>query len=454
MRGPPKLANTPVDPERAALTKIRRRLLPYLLALYVIAFLDRVNIGYAGTAMEGDIPGFHTEYGFLAGIFFVGYILFEIPSNIALQKFGARRWIARIMISWGAVAMLTAACDTPSSIGIVRFTLGAMEAGFFPGIILYLTFWLPRRELARAFAVFISAQVVSMIIGAPISGLILDNISWAGIDSWRWLFILEGLPAIIFGAFTHRFLPDDPSDARWLDDREKSWITTVIAGEAAIIRSRLPDHLWAVFRQPRAILLALIDFLLVLGAFGLTFYLPSIVESFDHRMSNTETTLLVVIPLTVGCVAMFVNGWHSDRVGERPYHVALAAMIGAGGFLFLANTTSMVTSLIALAMAAIGAYGYISVFWAMPTVVVPGRAAPIGLAAINSVGSSGGFVGPYLVGLLSGDTAIAHRGGVSVSALYALAASFFVASLLLIGFMRPDEATGRNFLSNCSSDCG
>ena len=430
-----------IDPRRAALTKIRRRLLPYLLVLYAVAFLDRVNIGYAKTAMERDIAGLHALYGFLAGVFFIGYVLFEVPSNLGLRRFGARRWIARIMISWGAVAALTGVCSTPASIGVVRFTLGVMEAGFFPGIALYLTLWLPRRELARAFAVFISAQVISMIIGAPVSGLILDHIHWAGVESWRWLFVLEGIPAVVLGVITLVFLPDSPSEARWLDAKEKDWITTTTAQETNSDRTSLTAGTWAVFRNPQALCLALIDLLLVLSAFGLTFYLPAIIESFGTGISHTESTLLTVIPFTVGGVAMFLNGWHSDHTRERSYHVALAAVIGAGGFVLLASAASMGTSLLALSLAAVGAYGYISVFWVMPATVLSKNAAPVGLAAINSVGSSGGFFGPYLVGFISADTASVQHGGVSSPALYVLAASFLVAALLLVGFKRVEQRT-------------
>jgi MFS transporter, ACS family, tartrate transporter len=330
---------------------------------------------------------------------------------------------------------------------VVRFTLGVMEAGFFPGIALYLTLWLPRRELARAFAVFISAQVVSMIIGAPVSGLILDHIHWAGIDSWRWLFVLEGVPAVVLGVVTLRFLPDSPSEAKWLDTKEKDWITTTIAQEINSDRTPLVGGTWGVFRNPQAICLALIDLLLVLGAFGLTFYLPAIVESFGNGISHTESTLLTIIPFTVGGVAMFLNGWHSDRTGERSYHVALAAVIGAGGFVLLTRTASMEASLLALSLAAVGAYGYISAFWVMPVTILSKNAAPVGFAAINSVGSSGGFFGPYLVGFISGDTASTQRGGVSGPALYVLAASFLVAALLLVGFQRVEKRTAYTALA-------
>jgi ACS family tartrate transporter-like MFS transporter len=431
-----------IDPQRTALIKIRRHLLPYLLILYAVAFLDRVNIGYAKTAMEQDVAGLHAAYGFLAGVFFIGYVLFEVPSNLALRRLGARKWIARIMISWGAVAAFTGACGTSISVGVVRFTLGVMEAGFFPGIVLYLTLWLPRRELARAFAVFISAQVISMIIGAPISGLILDHIHWAGIGSWRWLFVLEGIPAVVLGVVTLRFLPDSPSEAKWLDTKEKDWITTTITQETHSDRTPSVGGTWTAFRNPQAICLALIDLLLVLGAFGLTFYLPAIIESFGNGISHTKSTLLTLIPFTVGGAAMFLNGWHSDRTGERSYHVAFSAVIGASGFVFLTSTASMGTSLLALSLAAVGAYGYISAFWVMPATILSKNAAPVGLAAINSVGSAGGFFGPYLVGFISGDTAGAQRGGVSDPALYVLAASFLVAALFLVCFKRVEKQTG------------
>lgn len=418
---------------RSALRKIRRRLLPYLLVLYAIAFLDRVNIGYAKSAMESDIAGFGAAYGLLAGLFFVGYVIFEVPSNLALRRFGARRWLARIMVSWGVVAMLTAAFSTPSGIGVVRLLLGVMEAGFFPGVALYLTRWLPRRELGSAFAVFISAQVISLILGAPMSGLVLDHIHWLGLDSWRWLFIIEGLPAVLLGLSVLRLLPERPENARWLTRSERDWITTTISSEQAAVGARSPAGTWSVLRNPRAILLAVIDHVLVLGAFGVTFYLPAIVQSFGDT-SYTMSSLLSAIPFSVGGIFMLLNGWHSDRTGERPYHVAGAAVIGAAGLILLATTTDPALSLVALSLAAIGAYGYISAYWVMPASVLSDTAAPVGLAAINSVGSFGGFVGPYLVGFIGAHAASTRSSGISPPALYTLAGSFLLGAVLLVVF--------------------
>ena len=419
--------------ERSTLRTVRRRLLPYLLLLYAVAFLDRVNIGYAKTAMSADVPGFDAAYGLLAGIFFVGYVLLEVPSNLALRRFGARRWISRIMISWGVVAALTGVCSSTTGIGVVRFLLGVMEAGFFPGVALYLLSWLPRRELAAAFAVFISAQAISMIFGAPVSGLILDHVHWFGVEPWRWLFVLEGLPAVLLGIATLWLLPDGPGQARWLTAEQRGWITDTIARENAA-RPRPAAGTWSVLREPRAILLALTDFLLVIGAFGVTFYLPSIVQAFGKGISYTQSSLLSAIPFAVGTIAMYVNGWHSDRTGERPLHVAAAAVIGAAGLVLLAGTSNPAVALIALSLAAIGAYGYISAYWVLPASVLSDQAAPVGLAAINSVGSFGGFVGPYLVGFISATGGAAGLGGVSPAALYTLAGSFVLAAVLLVGF--------------------
>jgi ACS family tartrate transporter-like MFS transporter len=421
-----------VAAQNGAITKIRRRLLPYLLLLYAIAFLDRVNVSYAKPAMSAAIHGYSASYGWVAGIFFIGYVLFEVPSNLAFRRFGARRWISRIMISWGAVASLTAAFSTPDSIGAVRFVLGVSEAGFFPGVALYLTLWLPRREMARAFAVFICAQVVSGIVGAPVSGVILDHVHWAGLASWRWLFILEAAPAVLLGVLTWRVLPADPSEARWLSDAEREWVLSATAAERRVLPASTHDGMWSVFRNPQAAVLAIADLLLVIGAFGLTFYLPSIVASFGH-MSNTKTDLLSAVPLAVGGVAMLVNGWHSDRVRERPMHVGAAAAVGAAGLLLLAHSRSPSVSLIALSLAAVGAYGYISAYWPLPSSVLPEAAAPVGLAAINSVGSFGGFLGPYLVGWLSNGSG-ASSDGVSATALYVLAGSFLTAVVVLLVF--------------------
>jgi ACS family tartrate transporter-like MFS transporter len=433
----------PADPERSALRKIRSRLLPYLMVLYVVAFLDRVNIGYAKNAMGEDIAGFNAAYGLLAGIFFAGYVLFEVPSNLALRRFGARKWIARIMVSWGLVAAATGLCTSTTGVGAVRFVLGVMEAGFFPGVAFYLMSWLPRRHLAGAFAFFISAQVVSLIIGAPLSGLILDHIHWGGLDTWRWLFILQGLPAVLFGVITWYYLPDGPRQARWLNAAEQDWLARTLAEEEASQRAHTASGTWAVLRSRKAMLLAVTDLLLVLGAFGVTFYLPVIVQSFGDGLSYTESSLLTMIPFAVGGIFMLLNGWHSDRTGERPYHVAAAAVVGACGLMLLANTTSPATSLVALSLAAVGAYGYISAFWALPATVLSETAAPVGLAAINSVGSSGGFFGPYIVGFISAQAVTTQRGGVSGAALYALAASFVLGAVLLMGFRRVQRRAGQ-----------
>jgi ACS family tartrate transporter-like MFS transporter len=416
----------------ATIAKIRRRLLPYLLLLYAVAFLDRVNVSYAKTAMASSIHGYAASYGWIAGIFFIGYVLFEVPSNLAFRRFGARRWISRIMISWGAIASLMAAFSTPDSIGAVRFMLGVAEAGFFPGVALYLTLWLPRREMARAFALFIFAQVLSGIVGAPVSGVILDHAHWAGLASWQWLFILEALPAVLLGILTWWVLPADPSEARWLSAAERDWVLRSTASERQLLTVAVRGGAWSVFRNPWAAVLAVADLLLVLGAFGLTFYLPSIVASFGH-MSYTKSDLLSAVPLAVGGVAMLANGWHSDRVGERPMHVCAAAVIGAAGLLLLAHSGSPGVSLVALSLAAVGAYGYISAFWPLPSSVLSEAAAPVGLAAVNSVGSFGGFLGPYLVGWLSTGTS-AGSDGVSATALYVLAGSFLAAGVILTFF--------------------
>lgn len=436
MTAPEEQPPGPGGPGRSALRKIRRRLLPYLLVLYAVAFLDRVNIGYAKTAMDHDIKGFNAAYGLLAGIFFVGYVLFEVPSNLALRRFGARRWIARILVSWGIAAAATALCTSTAGVGTVRFILGIMEAGFFPGVALYLMSWLPRRQLAGAFAVFISAQPISLMIGAPISGVILDHAHWFGWDTWRWLFVLEGLPAVLLGAVTWWYLPDGPRDARWLRGDERDWIIDTLAAEEAARRGVADPGVWSVFRNPRAMLLAVTDLLLVLGAFGVTFYLPVIVRSFGTDVSYTRSSLLTAVPFAVGAVFMLLNGWHSDRTGERPYHVVAAAVVGAAGLIWLAGTDSPTLSLVALSLAAIGAYGYISAYWALPAGVLSENAAPVGLALINSIGSSGGFFGPYLVGFISAHAATTQRGGVSAPALYTLAASFLLSAVLLAVFRR------------------
>jgi ACS family tartrate transporter-like MFS transporter len=381
--------------------KVSLRLLPFLFILYVIAFLDRVNFGYAALAMNASLAISAEMFGFLSGIFFIGYLLFEVPSNMILQRVGARIWIARIMICWGIVVIVTAGATSALQLAALRFILGVAEAGFFPGIILYITFWFRERELARTIALFMAALAVSNIIGAPVSTWILDNIAWAGIPGWRWLFMLEGVPAILLGIVTLFYLTDRPGDARWLEPEERAWLSGEIhreqekrAGNGAqtgVLRAVMDRNVWH---------LGCIYCGLTIGLYGTGFWMPQIIRSLNPAFTNMEIGLLMMIPFIVALIAMIGWGTHSDRTGERRWHLAVPpvlaglALVGAG----MAGDPVIVFILLIIATA--GIYSSFGPFWTWPPVFCTGAAAAVGIAVINSVGNAGGFIGPSMVGVL------------------------------------------------------
>ena len=307
--------------------KVSLRLLPFLFLLYVVAFLDRVNFGYAALEMNSALGLSAEVFGFLSGIFFIGYLIFEIPSNMILQRIGARIWISRIIISWGIVVIVTAAATDAFQLAALRFILGVAEAGFFPGVILYITCWFRRQELARAVALFMTALAVSNIIGAPLSTWILDNIHWFGIAGWRWLFILEGLPALVLGVVTWFYLTDRPKDAAWLEPEEREWLTGVIARENAE-RAGTHHSFRTVIRDLRIWHLGCIYCAMTIGLYGLGFWMPQIIRSLNPAFSNFEIGLVMTIPYLAALVSMIAWSAHSDRTGERVWHAAVPPLVG------------------------------------------------------------------------------------------------------------------------------
>jgi MFS transporter, ACS family, tartrate transporter len=298
--------------------KVTLRLLPFLFILYVVAFLDRVNFGYAALEMNSSLGISAEIFGFLSGIFFIGYLLFEVPSNLILERIGARIWIARIMISWGVVVIATAAATDILHLAALRFILGIAEAGFFPGIILYITLWFREKELARAVALFMTALTISNIFGAPVSTWILDNIHWFGIEGWRWLFVIEGLPAIFLGILTWFYLTDRPEDADWLEPEEKSWLIQELAREREVRRSAgTCNGLRMVIADRRTWHLSLIYCSVTVGLYGLGFWMPQIIRSLNAGFSNFEIGLVMTIPFIAAAIAMLVWSWHSDRTQEQ-----------------------------------------------------------------------------------------------------------------------------------------
>ncbi len=422
MSSPAMVASSVADRARQ---RIGRRILPYLFLLYIIAYLDRVNLGYAALEMSSDL-GFPPDvYGFGAGIFFIGYFMLEIPGAILVERWSARKWIARIMISWGLVAICTGFIQTAHQLYVIRFLLGAAEAGFFPGIIVYLSHWFRNEDRAKSMALFVAAQPISNIVGSPISGLLL-GVHWFGISGWRWLFMLEGVPAVVFGIVTLFFLTDWPHQAKWMPEDERQWIAGELEREK---QAKLAAHSYSVLhamRQPAVLLLVLALFGMNISIYGFNFWLPTIIKKLSGS-SNLLVTTLSALPYCVGLIALPLIGWSSDRTGERRWHTALSMIVVSVGLaLSLFSQSSAVLALAMFCVAAVGMYGYLPGFWALPTSFLTGTAAAACIGLINSVGNLGGFVGPYIVGRL---TKTSHS---FFAGILCLSLSAFVAGVLVL----------------------
>lgn len=373
------------------------RLIPFMGLLYVTSFLDRVNVSFAALTMNADIGIGSAAYGFGAGIFFIGYFLFEVPSNVILERVGARAWIFRIMLTWGIVSMATAFVHERNAFYAARFLLGAAEAGFFPGMVLYLTYWFPQANRARYIAQFLAAVPLASAIGGPLSSYILTLDGLRGLHGWQWLFLLEGAPSCILAFVVLIVLPDRPSKARWLNDEEKAIIEAGVAHNA-------PPHrdLWAGLTDARIWLLSISDFGIVTGLYGIGLWIPQIVKSMGF--TNFETGFVSAIPYVVSMGGMILWGYSSDRFRERTWHVAVAALLAAVGLAVAAISHRPFETMIALTVAAVGIASALSTFWALPPSFLGGTAAAGGIALINSISNLGGFVGPYIMGWLLAET--------------------------------------------------
>ncbi|HZO90381.1 MAG TPA: MFS transporter [Chthonomonadaceae bacterium] len=412
--------------ERVVLGKATRRLIPFLFILYVVAYLDRVNVGFAKLQMGRALHLSDTVFGAGMGIFFLGYFLFEVPSNLILERVGARRWIARIMISWGLIAMAMLFTRDKASFYGLRFLLGLAEAGFFPGIILYLTYWFTAAERARVVALFMTAGTISQVIGSPLSGLLL-TVNGHGLAGWQWLFLLEGLPAVLLGFVVLAYLPDGPQTARWLSADEKAWILGRLEAER---QSRIQRHftLREAFTHPAVWLFCLLYFTLALTSYGITFWLPQIIQKAFHlgKEQTAQVGWLAAIPYIAATVGMVLIGMHSDRTRERRWHVTLSALTACVGLVLSALLHSPVPILLAFTVATLGVWGMLGPFWGLTTAFLGSAAAAGGIALINSVGNLGGFVGPYVMGWLRDTT---HSFAVG---LLALAGTIFLGGLLAL----------------------
>ena len=414
------------DFDRAIARKVAWRLAPLLMACYFVAFLDRVNVGFAALAMNQDLGFDSTIFGLGAGIFFIGYFFFEVPSNLVLEKLGARVWIARIMFTWGLVSAATALVWNEPSFYVARFLLGAAEAGFFPGVVLYLTYWFPARHRARMVGLFMAAVPVSGVIGSPLSGWLLGLEGTLGLHGWQWLFILEGLPSMLLSVGVWRYLTDQPSQAAWLTAGERKHLEASLARERAHRDSVRRYRLGEALADGRVLALSVLYLGLVTGLYGVTFWLPQIVTGFGG-LSNLEVGFIVALPTLASAIAMVAWTRHSDRTCERPWHVALPAFAGCLGLIASGYVSNPLLSMIVLSVALMGIYAAIATSWTLPTAFLSGTAAAGGLALINSIGNLGGFAGPYFTGWIkqaTGEYSLAFLIigiGLAVSGLIALA---------------------------------
>jgi MFS transporter, ACS family, tartrate transporter len=410
------------DPSDKILARAAWRLIPFMSLMYVVSFLDRVNISFAALTMNRDL-GFSPEaYGFGAGIFFWGYFLFEVPSNLALQKVGARLWMCRICVTWGLLSMLTAFVKDPISFSVLRFLLGAAEAGLFPGMVLYMTYWFPASTRARFIAMFLAGVPLSNVIGGPISGWLL-GIEGHGLHGWQWMLLLEGIPSLLCGVATLWLLPDGPAKAKWLSVEEKVLITARLADEPPGALHGFQEMLL----DKRIWILMIPDFSIVIALYGLNLWQPQMIKAMGY--TNIEIGFIVALPYLLAMGAMVALGWSSDRSGERAGHVAFGAFAGAAGMAGTVLLTNHIAIFASLCVACCGIYAALAVFWTLPSSLLRGTAAAAGLALLNSFSNLGGFFGPYLMGWAKQTTGNFTLGMLLLSGMLVLAGC----SVIVIG---------------------
>ena len=384
--------------ERRIMTKVAWRLLPFMCLCYVAAFIDRVNVSFAKLSMLSDLNLSTAMYTTGAGIFFVGYFIFEVPSNLLMEKVGARLWIARIMLVWGVISAAMMFVKDPWMFYFLRFLLGAAEAGFFPGMILYNTYWFPKAYRSRTVSIFMAAAVFSFVIGGPLSGWLMDHPQF-GLRSWQWLFLVEGIPSVLLGVVVLFYLPDGPRSSRWLKAEELTWLTSVRDAERAQQEKKKHFTLVEALLNPKVLLLSLIYFLNVVGGYGLDFFTPTILQNAYPTLTKSELGWLSALPPLITIPIMIVHGRLSDRFKEQRWHVAIAAWWFAIGLVLLSLRLSPVLVMVAMTLCVSGRWSVIGPFWGLPTAFLTGTAAAGGIAMINSIGNLGGQAGPKILSL-------------------------------------------------------
>ena len=408
--------------QRRTILKVSWRLLPLIVVAYLVAYIDRTNIAVAALTMNKDLGISPYLYGLGAGIFFLGYALFEVPSNMVLEKVGARMWIARIMITWGIISGLMATATGPTSFLVLRFLLGVAEAGFFPGMILYFTYWFPVQYRGRVISTLFIAVPVANAVASVISGAIMEMDGILGLKGWQWVFIIEALPAVVLAFVVLRYMTDRPAVAKWLDAEEKEWLEGELQAERSKVDAAGKLSVLQVLTDPRVLAISAIYFFSATANYGITFFLPQIVKGLGH--SNLMTGLLTAIPYTVGVIGLLAFGYSSDRFMERRRHLITAAAVGGCGFLLAAWVGNSYWALAAISIATIGTYGSRPSMWPMPSQFLTGASAAVGIALINSIGNLGGYVGPFVVGWIRDSTQSFEMGG------YFLAGCAFMAALI------------------------
>jgi ACS family tartrate transporter-like MFS transporter len=418
--------------ESLTMSRIYRRLVPLLFVLLIINYLDRVNIGFAALRMNQDLGFSASVFGLGAGIFFIGYALFEVPSNIMLHRFGARLWISRIMVTWGLVSAGLAFVHTQTSFYVLRFLLGVAEAGFIPGVVAYLAYWFPVRYRSRANAGVIMATAIASAIGSPVSGLVMHALDGAhGFAGWRWMLLLEAAPAVVLGLFVLVWLTDRPEAAKWLPAEQRRWLVAELAGEASKLTKTASLPFLKIAMMPRVWCLSALFVCFLTAFYGVLLWLPQIVKHMGS-LSDVEVGFVTALPFCCAAVSMYLVARHSDKVGERRLHIAVCMTIGGLALLACAFVSPPAIALVLLCVAASGIWGCLAVFWTLTGEFLTGAAVAIGIALINTVGQFGGLFGPWLVGVIKDLT-----GNFSV-ALIVLAIAAFLAAV--IAFLMPDRA--------------
>jgi ACS family tartrate transporter-like MFS transporter len=416
--------------EKSAMRKIYIRLLPFLVVAYILAYIDRINVSFAGLTMRGDLNMSAADFGFATGTFYWGYFLFEVPSNVILEKVGARLWIARIMITWGILAGVTAMVTDSTSYGIVRFLLGVAEAGFFPGIVLYFTYWFPSHHHARIVSGFLIGLPVAVAVGAPVSTALLGLDGMFGLHGWQIMYIAEAIPTVILGVVTFFVLTDRPDQAKFLTPEEVNWLTTKLASERKAKEQVRTYSLWQAMINPKVLLLALNYLGIVTASLGMLIFIPQIIKSIGQA-SNMMVGWLTMIPYICGGIALVVWGRISDRMNERRWNLLVACVLSTGGLVLAGLTMGSYWALVGMSLAAMGFYGSKGPFFAMPPMFLSGTALAGGIAWINSIGNLGGFFGPWYVGVMK-DATGNFAGGLFGLALLSLIAALVCALFLHI----------------------